>query len=85
MGYPLNFCNNPRKELPYAAKGPRRGARAKLWAQACTSSRAFSEAWAWEASRVTVNTCSLDHPGALSNYRSRGFDVYRTVTENRAD
>ena len=47
--------------------------------------RAVEEAWAWEAGRVTVNTCSLDHPGALSNYRSRGFDVYRTVTENRAD
>ncbi|MEE4660610.1 MAG: GNAT family N-acetyltransferase [Halieaceae bacterium] len=36
-------------------------------------SRAIAEAWAWDASRVTVNTCSLDHPRALENYRRRGF------------
>jgi GNAT superfamily N-acetyltransferase len=47
--------------------------------------RAIEEAWAWEATRVTVNTCSLDHPGALANYRARGFEVYETVTETRQE
>ncbi len=46
-------------------------------------SRAVAEAWNWEAARVTVNTCSLDHPSALQNYQSRGFEVYRTETEER--
>ncbi len=43
-------------------------------------SRALEEAWAWDAQRVTVNTCSLDHPGALANYQARGFVIYRTET-----
>ncbi|MGH7594276.1 MAG: GNAT family N-acetyltransferase [Gemmatimonadales bacterium] len=33
--------------------------------------------------RVTVNTCSLDHPAALPNYVARGFRVVRTDTERR--
>lgn len=44
---------------------------------------AISEAWNWDASRVTVNTCSLDHPSALANYQSRGFELYRTEVEQR--
>lgn len=40
--------------------------------------RAIEEAWSWGAQRVWVHTCSLDHPGALANYRARGFEVYRT-------
>ncbi len=45
--------------------------------------RAIAEAWGWDANRVTVNTCSLDHPSALQNYQSRGFELYRTETEQR--
>jgi GNAT superfamily N-acetyltransferase len=45
--------------------------------------RAIEEAWAWGAARVTVNTCSLDHPGALANYRARGFEICNTITEQR--
>jgi hypothetical protein len=30
------------------------------------------------ASQVTVNTCSLDAPAALENYRKRGFRLART-------
>ena len=41
-------------------------------------SRALDEAWRWGASRVTVNTCSLDHPLALDNYLRRGFRLVRT-------
>jgi GNAT superfamily N-acetyltransferase len=38
-------------------------------------------AWEWGARRVWVHTCSLDHPGALDNYRARGLVLYRTETE----
>jgi GNAT superfamily N-acetyltransferase len=40
---------------------------------------AITQAWAWEASRVWVHTCTLDHPGALANYQARGFMLYDTV------
>lgn len=39
---------------------------------------AVNRAWKMGASRVWVHTCTLDHPQALSNYRARGFRVYRT-------
>ena len=32
------------------------------------------------ATRVHLNTCSLDGPTALRNYEARGFRVYRTET-----
>lgn len=44
-------------------------------------SQAVNEAWRWDnTKRVIVNTCSLDHPVALSNYKSRGFRVYDQKT-----
>lgn len=36
----------------------------------------IEHAWLMGPSRVWVNTCSLDHPGALHNYQARGFKVY---------
>ena len=36
---------------------------------------------AWElpgTRRVWVHTCTRDHPGALSNYQRRGFELYKT-------
>ena len=39
---------------------------------------ALTEAWNWDATRITVNTCTLDHPRALENYRRRGFKLLRT-------
>ena len=36
----------------------------------------IERAWDMGGSRVWVNTCSLDHPGALHNYQARGFKVY---------
>ncbi|MDD3815039.1 MAG: GNAT family N-acetyltransferase [Desulfocapsaceae bacterium] len=30
--------------------------------------------------RVTVNTCSLDHPAALANYLNRGMTIYHEET-----
>ena len=35
-------------------------------------------AWAIEGTqRVWVHTCTLDHPAALSNYKARGFRVFK--------
>ncbi len=41
-------------------------------------SESIRQAWGWDATRVTVNTCSLDHPGALANYQARGLAIYET-------
>lgn len=38
---------------------------------------AVRRAWDMGATRVWVHTCTLDHPHALSNYRARGFQVFR--------
>jgi len=35
-------------------------------------------AWAKETKRVSVHTCTEDHPGALAFYRRAGFCAYRT-------
>lgn len=42
--------------------------------------RAIQLAWAWNAARIRVNTCSLDHPKALANYRARGLQIYQVKT-----
>jgi ribosomal protein S18 acetylase RimI-like enzyme len=39
---------------------------------------AVRDAWARDATRVWVHTCTLDHPYALPNYEARGFAPYRT-------
>ena len=45
-------------------------------------SHAIKSAWAWEKTkRVWVHTCTLDHPHALQNYKSRGMEVYRVETD----
>jgi GNAT superfamily N-acetyltransferase len=38
---------------------------------------AAEEAWAFGATWVWLNTCTLDHPAALANYRARGFTPFR--------
>jgi GNAT superfamily N-acetyltransferase len=38
---------------------------------------AVERAWAMNARRVWLHTCTLDHPGALTNYQRRGFRLYR--------
>ncbi|MCE9532156.1 MAG: GNAT family N-acetyltransferase [Planctomycetes bacterium] len=43
-------------------------------------SQAVEKAWAWGARRVWVHTCDLDHPWALNNYLSRGFNLFKTET-----
>ncbi|WP_026972692.1 GNAT family N-acetyltransferase [Aliagarivorans marinus] len=34
-------------------------------------------AWEWQAQRVWLHTCDLDHPHALKNYQARGFVIYK--------
>lgn len=38
----------------------------------------IDRAWAMEATRVWVHTCSLDGPTALANYEARGMQRYRS-------
>ena len=45
--------------------------------------RAIELAWERNAARVRVNTCSLDHPKALANYRARGLHIYQVKTGPR--
>ncbi len=40
-------------------------------------SRAIEACWANTPSKITVNTCTLDHPAALSLYQKLGFVPYR--------
>ena len=45
-------------------------------------SHALQSAWDWaETRRVWVHTCTLDHPGALSNYQARGMILFKTEVE----
>ncbi len=44
---------------------------------------AVERAFAVGASRVILDTCSLDHPGALAHYQARGFRVYNVETTPR--
>jgi GNAT superfamily N-acetyltransferase len=39
-------------------------------------SDAITHAWKWDARRVWVHTCTLDHPAAVHNYQARGMKVY---------
>lgn len=39
--------------------------------------RAAQEAWALDASRVWLHTCTLDSASALPNYKARGFQEFR--------
>ena len=39
---------------------------------------ALENAWHWQATRVWVHTCTLDHSAALQNYLARGFRIYDT-------
>jgi GNAT superfamily N-acetyltransferase len=39
---------------------------------------AIADAWSLSPARVSLNTCTLDHPGALPNYVKHGFVVTRS-------
>jgi GNAT superfamily N-acetyltransferase len=46
--------------------------------------RTIESAWAWNARRVWVHTCTLDHPSALANYQARGLEVFAEETHEQA-
>ena len=48
-------------------------------------SEAIRQAWDWDAKRVWVHTCTLDHDNALPNYLARGMTVYKKETIERED
>jgi len=39
---------------------------------------AVRRAWEKKPDKVWLHTCSFDHPGALDNYKARGFRLVRT-------
>ena len=41
-------------------------------------SEAIKKSFEHGSNRVWVHTCSLDHKNALSNYLSRGMQIYKT-------
>lgn len=41
-------------------------------------SEAIKAAWKLETPKLSVNTCTLDHPSALKNYEARGFKIVKT-------
>ena len=51
------------------------------WLMALTLARA----WTTDVVRVTVHTCTLDHPAALGFYRAQGFVPVRRAVETFGD
>jgi GNAT superfamily N-acetyltransferase len=78
-GIPAGYCElqqhpNGDTEIKYFGLLPAfvgHGLGAHLLTESVT------RAWARGASRVILDTCNLDHPGALGNYIARGFREYR--------
>lgn len=60
-----------------------RGLGGYLLGEAATAAWSLGERWPGlpTTSRVWLHTCSLDGPAALANYQSRGFQVFKTETE----
>lgn len=42
-----------------------------------------NKAWSYKPQWIQLNTCSLDHPNALSVYQSVGFQIVNTTSEER--
>ncbi|NII27463.1 GNAT family N-acetyltransferase [Pseudoflavitalea sp. X16] len=43
----------------------------------------IQQAWDYAPQHIQLNTCTLDHPNALSIYKKAGFQQVRTSTEER--
>ncbi|MDX2045459.1 MAG: GNAT family N-acetyltransferase [Chitinophagaceae bacterium] len=41
------------------------------------------QAWSYKPKWIQLNTCELDHPHALPNYKNAGFKEVRTAMEER--
>lgn len=43
----------------------------------------IAKAWSYKPEWIQLNTCTLDHPNALSTYKKAGFTQVRTETHQR--
>jgi len=44
---------------------------------------AIHKAWSYNPQWIQLNTCELDHPHAINNYKKRGFKEIRTEVHQR--
>jgi len=72
--YELNGHPDGAVEIKYIGLVPERIGRGLGGFLVAAAAR---EAWALGATRVLLDTCTLDGPGALPNYLKRGFTPYR--------
>jgi GNAT superfamily N-acetyltransferase len=80
VGYFQLHASPANVEIKYLGLLP--DAIGRGWGRALLDA-AIARAWQLGGPRVTLNTCSLDHPAALPNYRARGFQVERVETGQR--
>lgn len=78
----LDFRRAGTCEIGYFALVPElTGKGLGRWLMAETLARA----WVPGVTRVTLNTCTLDHPSALNFYRAQGFAAVRRTIETFTD
>jgi GNAT superfamily N-acetyltransferase len=69
--FELDFSAEPIVDLAYFGLFPEwTGQGVGPWLLGCAVSEAFSRG----AVRITLNTCTLDHPAALRSYQKMGFE-----------
>lgn len=69
--FELDFSAIPTVDLAYFGLFPEwTGQSIGPWLLGCAISEAFSRG----AERITLNTCTLDHPAALPSYQKIGFE-----------
>ena len=72
--FELNFAELPVVDLVYFGLFPEwTGKGVGSWLLGCAVSEAFSRG----AEKITLNTCTLDHPAALPSYQKMGFEPVR--------
>ena len=79
--FELDYSSERSADLAYFGLMPEwTGRRVGPWLLATALSQAFSRG----VETVTVNTCTLDHPGALKLYQRLGFSPVRRETRSLA-
>lgn len=69
--FELDYSANPIVDLAYFGLFPEwTGQSIGPWLLGCAVSQAFTRG----AKRITLNTCTLDHPAALRSYQKMGFE-----------
>ncbi len=79
--FELDLAGGDIVDLVYFGLMPQwTGRKIGPWFLGCAISQAFSAG----AERLTINTCTLDHPGALRLYQRIGFQAVRRETKSLA-